>query len=330
MKHFTTVHDVEDPALLVRESLAMKMDPSLASYAGSGKTLGLIFLNPSLRTRISTQKAAQMLGMNCMVMNMDREGWALEFNDHVVMNGSSVEHIKDAAGVLGQYFDVLGVRCFPGLKNKDEDYSEKVLLRFMKYSSVPVISLESATLHPLQSLADMITIEENKPKNRKPKVVLTWAPHIKALPQAVANSFAEWSLAMKHQLVITHPAGMELCEDFTRGAVIEHDQEKALENADFVYVKNWSGYTDYGKVFEGGQDWMLNEQKMALTNEARVMHCLPVRRNLEVPDEILDAPFSLTSAQAGNRLWSAMAVLNRLCGNKVQWPVESEKETVTA
>ena len=238
MKHFTTVNDVIDPKLLVEEVLAIKKDPAIVSNAGAGKSLGLIFLNPSLRTRISSQKAAQMMGMNAMVMNMDKEGWALEFNDAVIMNGSSVEHVKDAAGVLGEYFDILGVRCFPGLKDREEDYSEKILNAFIRHAKIPVVSLESATLHPLQSLADMITIGENWKHERRPKVVLTWAPHIKSLPQAVANSFAEWSLKMDHDLVITHPDGFDLCTDFTRGAEIETDQEKALEGADFVYVKN--------------------------------------------------------------------------------------------
>ncbi len=318
MKHFTTVNDVIDPKLLVEEALAIKKDPTLVSYAGAGKSLGLIFLNPSLRTRISSQKAAQMMGMNVMVMNIDKEGWALEFNDDVIMNGSSVEHIKDAAGVLGEYFDVLGVRCFPGLRDRQEDYSEKILVRFMKYARIPVISLESSTLHPLQSLADMITIKENWKEIRKPKVVLTWAPHIKALPQAVANSFSEWSLKMEHDLVITHPEGFDLCADYTRGAHIEHNQEKALEGADFVYVKNWSGYENYGQLFPNGQSWMMDQRKLALTNQAKVMHCLPVRRNLELSDEILDSPSSLVLQQAGNRLWSAMAALNSICGNKIQ------------
>lgn len=326
MKHFTTVHDVKDPLKLVQDAIRLKKDPSLAAYAGMGKTLGLVFLNPSLRTRISTQKAAQMIGMNCMVLNMDKEGWALEFNDNVIMNGSSVEHIKDAADVLGQYFDVLAVRCFPGLKDKNEDDSEKILLRFMKYAKVPVLSLESATRHPLQSLADMVTIAEHHALPRKPKVVLTWAPHIKALPQAVANSFSEWALACGHDLTITHPEGMDLNPEFTRGAVIEHDQEKALEGADFVYVKNWSSYHNYGKIFEGGQAWMMDPKKLSLTNEAKIMHCLPVRRNLEVPDEILDGKCSLVSQQAGNRLWSAMAVLNELCGNALVQEESTTKE----
>ena len=223
MKHFTTIYDVADPNKLIEAALRLKQNPYAFSELGKGKTLGLIFLNPSLRTRLSTQKAARLLGMEVMILNLDKESWAIEWNDDVIMNGNTVEHIKDAAAVLGTYCDVIGMRCFPSLTDKKLDYSEKILVQLMKYCNVPVISLESATLHPLQSLADAITIKENWNKSYKPKVVLTWAPHIKALPQAVPNSFAEWMTKMDVDFTITHPEGYELCEDYTRGANIEYN-----------------------------------------------------------------------------------------------------------
>ncbi len=327
MKHFTTVHDIKNPLALVDEALEAKLFPGSYCKSGIGKTMGLIFMNPSLRTRISTQKAAIMLGMDTMVMNIDKEGWALEFKDNVIMNGTSVEHIKDAAAVMGQYFDIMGVRCFPSLKNRREDYSEKILVKFMKYSGIPVVSMESATLHPLQSLADMMTIRENWKLKRKPKVVLTWAPHIKALPQAVANSFAEWSGKMEHDLVIAQPEGFELHADYTAKAKITCNQEEALENADFVYVKNWSSFEEYGKVFNGGQAWLLDEQKMHLTNNAKLMHCLPVRRNLELPDALIDGPDSLILQQANNRQYAAVAVLKRILDSNtvVRKPILNEE-----
>lgn len=312
MKYFTTAHDVKNINELVAEALVIKKDPYAFPCIGKNKTLGLIFMNPSLRTRLSTQKAAVNLGMNVMIMNIDKEGWALEMEDGVVMNGSSVEHVKDAAAVIGQYCDIIGIRCFPGLQNKQEDYSEKVLLKFMKNCHVPLISLESATLHPLQSLADLITIKENWQESRKPKVVLTWAPHIKALPQAVANSFSEWMSKADVDLTITHPEGYELCEDYTRGAIITHDQDEALKNADFVYVKNWSSYADYGKVVSTDPDWMLSKAKLQSTNNAKIMHCLPVRRNLELSDEVLDGKNSLVLEQSNNRLYAAQAVLKKM------------------
>lgn len=311
MKYFTTVHDISNPAELVEQALDLKENPFSNSSLGKNKTLGLIFFNPSLRTRLSTQKAAQNLGMNVMVMNVDKDGWAIELEDGAIMNGTTVEHIKDAAAVMGLYCDIIGIRCFPSLKNKKEDYSEKILLQFMKYSKVPIVSLESATLHPLQSLADMMTISENKIIS-KPKIVLTWAPHIKPLPQAVANSFSEWVLKTGHELTITHPEGYELCEDYTRGATIEHDQKKALEGADFVYVKNWSCYNDYGKILCEDSSWLLNKQKLEISNNAKIMHCLPVRRNVELSDELLDGPNSLVLQQATNRLFAAQIVLQKM------------------
>ncbi len=311
MKYFTTVHDVANPAQLIEEALALKQDPFAHALAGKHKTLGLIFFNMSLRTRLSTQKAALNLGMQVMVMNIGAEGWALEYDSGVVMNGDKVEHVKDAAAVMGLYCDIIALRCFPGLKDRAEDYSEKVLLQFMKYSNVPVISMESATLHPLQSLADLMTIGEYK-KTEKPKVVLSWAPHIKALPQAVANSFSEWVLQSGYDLTITQPEGYELCEDYTRGAQIEYDQQKALADADFVYIKNWSSYSSYGQVRPLSSNWMPDGERMKVTNAAKVMHCLPVRRNMELSDELLDGPQSLIRAQAENRIYAAQAVIRRM------------------
>lgn len=312
MKHFTTVHDVFNIDQLVQEAIELKKNPYAFSEIGKNKTLGLIFMNPSLRTRLSTQKAGMNLGMNVMVMNIDKEGWALELEDGAVMNGSAVEHIKDAAAVMGQYCDIIGIRCFPTLLNKEEDYAENVLLKFMEYCKVPIVSLESATLHPLQSLADLITIKEQWIENRKPKVVLTWAPHIKALPQAVANSFSEWMVKAEVEFVITHPKGYELCEDYTKGTKICHNQDEALKDADFIYVKNWSTYQDYGKIINTDSNWMLTCDKLKLTNNAKVMHCLPVRRNVELSDEVLDSKNSLVIEQAQNRLFAAQAVLKQL------------------
>lgn len=311
MKYFTTVHDVANPAQLIEEALALKKEPFAHARAGKHKTLGLIFFNMSLRTRLSTQKAALNLGMNVMVMNIGAEGWALEYDNGVVMNGDKVEHVKDAAAVMGLYCDIIALRCFPGLKDRALDYGEKVLLQFMKYSHVPVISMESATLHPLQSLADLMTISEHK-KTEKPRIVLTWAPHIKPLPQAVANSFSEWTLQAGYDLTITQPEGYELCEDYTRGAHIEYDQQKALEGADFVYVKNWSSYKNYGQVMCSDHGWMPDNEKMKVTNGAKLMHCLPVRRNVELSDELLDGPQSLVLSQAENRIYAAQAVIKRM------------------
>lgn len=317
MKYFTTVNDVPDAKALVKEALALKKNPHAFPELGKNKILGLIFFNSSLRTRLSTQKAALNLSMSVMVMNVNTEGWALEYEDGAVMNGTTVEHIKDAAAVMGLYCDIIAVRCFPTLVDKTADYREKVILQFMNYSGVPVVSLESATLHPLQSLADMMTVSETK-KTEHPKIVLTWAPHVKALPQVVANSFSEWSLKCGYNLTIACPVGFELCEDYTRGAIIEHDQKKALKDADFVYVKNWSSYSDYGKVSQTHGDWLLTQQKMSVTNEARIMHCLPVRRNVELPDELLDAPTSLVLKQAENRIYAAQVVLKKILEKNFQ------------
>ncbi|SIN75037.1 Rossmann-fold NAD(P)-binding domain-containing protein [Algoriphagus halophilus] len=297
---------------LIDQALLYKADPRIHIHKGMGKRIGCIFLNPSLRTRVSTQLAASNLGVEPIVLNMDKEGWALEMKEGAVMNKGTVEHIKDAAGVLGTFFDILAIRAFPSLTNKEEDMSDFVFSQFVKYSGVPVISLESAIRHPLQSLADQITIQEHSKEIKKPKVVLTWAPHIKAIPHAVANSFAEWTLGMEHDLTITHPQGYELDEKFTTGAKIEYNQSKALEDADFVYVKNWSGFNDYGKIITTDHSWMLTEKHLKNAPNAKVMHCLPVRRNVELSDEILDGPRSLVQKQAENRIYAAQSVISHL------------------
>jgi N-succinyl-L-ornithine transcarbamylase len=311
MKLFTSVNDVQDIKKLVSEAISIKKNPFAAEQLGKHKTLGLIFLNPSLRTRLSTQKAALNLGMQVMVMNLDKEGWALETRDGVIMNGTTVEHIREAAGVMGEYCDIIGFRAFPGLVNRDEDYSEDIFNKFVKYCGVPVVSLESATRHPLQSFADLITIEELK-KTAKPKVVLTWAPHVKPLPQAVANSFAEWMNKADYDFVITHPEGYDLAPEFVGNATVTNKQDEALAGADFVYVKNWSCYNDYGKILTDGEGWMMTNEKLKLTNNAGVMHCLPVRRGLELSHEILDGPNSLVLNQANNRVWAAQTVLKTI------------------
>ena len=316
MKKFIEVSDVTDIQALINKGLAYKQHPLLDKTLGANKRVGLLFLNPSLRTRLSTQLAAQNLGMDAIVFNVDKEGWALEFAEGAIMNGTTVEHVKDAAPILGQYFDILCIRTFPGLQNRDEDYAEKIINQFIKYAGVPVVSLESATLHPLQSLTDILTIQESIQSTglvKKPKVVLTWAPHVKALPQCVANSFAQWATAANFaDVVVTHPAGYELSEKYTKGATITHDQAAALEGADFVYVKNWSAYEDYCKVFCTDPAWMLTDKSLSHSNNAKVMHCLPVRRNVELSDEILDSSNSLVAIQAGNRVWAAQAVLSTL------------------
>lgn len=316
MKQFISVHDVSDMNALVEKALLYKVYPFKDKALGTNKRIGCLFLNPSMRTRISTQIAAQNLGMEIIVFNVSNEGWALEFEEETIMSGNTVEHVKDAAPVMGKYFDVLAIRTFPSLKNKEDDYSELYIKQFIKYAGVPVISLESATLHPLQSLTDIITVtEDSKSKivNRKFKIVLTWAPHVKPLPQCVANSFSQWINAWgKADFVIAHPEDYELDEQFTKGATITYNQDEALKNADYVYVKNWSTYNDYGKIYCNDPEWMLTNKKLALTNNAKVMHCLPVRRNVELSDEILDGPNSLVTQEASNRVWAAQAVLSEI------------------
>jgi N-succinyl-L-ornithine transcarbamylase len=312
MEHFIKFESRELGQELIDLAAAYKVNPVLHAEKGRRKRVGCIFLNPSLRTRISTQIAAQQLGMEAIVLNMDKEGWALEMQEGAIMNKGTVEHIKDAAGVLGSYFDILALRAFPSLTQKEEDVTDFVLHQFIKYSGIPVVSLESAIRHPLQSLADQLTIQELAKGNKKPKVVLTWAPHIKAIPHAVANSFAEWTLGMGHDLTICHPEGYELDAEFTQGARITHDQSEALQSADFVYVKNWSAFNDYGKILCTDERWMLTEAHLKHAPEAKVMHCLPVRRNVELSDEILDGPRSLVQQQAFNRIFAAQAVLSKL------------------
>ncbi len=312
MKNFLSVNDAGNIDHLVTTALNFKKNPLASQTLGKNKRMGLMFLNPSMRTRLSTQIAAQNLGMEAIVFNAGQDGWSLEFKDSAVMNGSTAEHVKDAAPILGKYFDILGVRTFPSLKNREEDYSEKILKQFVKYAGIPVVSLESATVHPLQSLTDIITISERLPlkTKAKPKVVLTWAPHVKPLPQCVANSFSQWINAWgQSEFIIANPEGYELDMDFTDGATVTNDQAYALKDADFVYVKNWSSFKDYGKILPVENDWMLTNQKLAVTNNAKVMHCLPVRRNIELSDEVLDNNSSIITEEAGNRVWAAQAVL---------------------
>ncbi|HZY78751.1 MAG TPA: acetylornithine carbamoyltransferase [Cyclobacteriaceae bacterium] len=313
MKNFLSVGDVQNLDNLIETALAYKADPLKDRTLGKDKTMGMLFLNPSMRTRLSTQLAAKNLGMESIVFNVGQDGWALEFEEEAIMSGTTVEHVKDAAPILGKYFDVLGIRTFPSLKNKEEDYSELYIKQFIKYSGIPVVSLESATLHPLQSLTDLITMREVYKEKRKPKIVLTWAPHVKALPQCVANSFAQWvNYWGGAEFVITHPEDYDLSKQFTQGATVINDQDEALEGADFVYVKNWSTFNDYGKVYVNDPRWMLTQDKIKKTNNARVMHCLPVRRNVELSDEILDSSNSVVTQQAGNRVWAAQAVLSEI------------------
>jgi N-succinyl-L-ornithine transcarbamylase len=317
MKDFVSVPSVPDIDKLVKKALAYKANPYLDKGLGANKRLGLLFLNPSMRTRLSTQLAAQNLGMEVIVFNVGQDGWALEFEDEAIMSGNTVEHVKDAAPILGKYFDVLGIRTFPSLQNKVDDYSELYINQFIKYSGIPVVSLESATVHPLQSLTDVITIAEMFKEKRRPKIVLTWAPHVKALPQCVANSFAHWINAWgQADFVITHPEDYELDERFTKGATITQNQSEALKDADFVYVKNWSTYVDYGRIYCNDPQWMMTNKKLQLTNNAKVMHCLPVRRNVELSDEILDGPNSVVIQQASNRVWAAQAVLSEILSDK--------------
>jgi N-succinyl-L-ornithine transcarbamylase len=317
LKQFISVHDVADIDALVQRALAYKSDPLRNKELGTNKRIGCLFLNPSMRTRLSTQIAAQNLGMDVIIFNVGNEGWALEFEEEAIMSGKTVEHVKDAAPIMGKYFDILAIRTFPSLKNREDDYSELFIKQFTRYAGIPVISLESATLHPLQSLTDVMTITEElqkaKSKKQKPKIVLTWAPHVKPLPQCVANSFAQWINAWEQaEFVITYPEDYELSKEFTSGATLTHNQDEALKGADFVYVKNWSTYNDYGKIYCNDPEWMLTNDKLKLTNDAKVMHCLPVRRNVELSDEVLDGPNSLVTEEASNRVWAAQAVLSEI------------------
>lgn len=311
MQHFTSVHDVADPAALVQSALELKQSPPEDLLAiGQHKTMVLLFFNPSLRTRLSTQKAGLSIGMQVMVHNAG-QGWQLEFEDGAIMNADKAEHVKEAAGVISQYADIIGVRTFPSLTDRERDYQDFILEQFKTHAQVPVLSLESAIRHPLQSLADWVTIAEHRPPHR-PKVVLSWAPHPKALPQAVANSFLEWMQVADVDLCLTHPEGYELAPEFVGDTPVIYDQKKALEGADFVYVKNWSPYHTYGQVQNQDANWMISPEKMAGTNDGRFMHCLPVRRNVVVSDTVIDSPRSLHLEQSHNRTWAAMAAIKEL------------------
>ncbi|MFD2523394.1 N-acetylornithine carbamoyltransferase [Emticicia soli] len=310
MRNFISLKDVESVQDLVNEGIRQKQAPFAEQALGKNKTIGLIFFNQSLRTRLSTQKAAENLGMNVMIMNVGQDSWQLEMEDGVIMNGDKAEHVKEAAAVIGSYCDIIAVRAFAGLQNREADYRELVMEKFRQYAGVPIVNLESATRHPCQSLADLITIEECK-KVARPKVVLTWLPHFKPLPQAVANSFCEWVNMTDYEFVITHPQGYELAPEFVGNAKVIYDQNEALAGADFVYGKNWSSYTHYGQVLTQDPSWMITKEKMDLTNNGLFMHCLPVRRNLKVTDEVLDNQ-SVVIQQAANREWSAQAVLKNI------------------
>ncbi|WP_372934861.1 N-acetylornithine carbamoyltransferase [Mariniphaga sediminis] len=314
MRNFTSVKDIPDLKKAVDAAFEIKKDRFAFQHLGKNKTMVLIFFNPSLRTRLSTQKAAMNLGMNTMVMNVSEDGWQLESELGVVMDGDKPEHLLEAIPVIGKYCDVIGVRSFAKFQNRDDDYSEKILSQFIDYAGVPVVSMEGATRHPLQSYADLVTIDEFKKKER-PKVVLTWAPHPRALPQAVPNSFVEWMRETDYELVVTHPEGYELAPEFMGDVKVEYDQKKAFEGADFIYAKNWASYSSYGQILSKDFGWTVNEEKMALTNDARFMHCLPVRRNVIVADGVLDSPSSIVVEQAANREITAQAVLKMILEN---------------
>ncbi|MBQ7056390.1 MAG: N-acetylornithine carbamoyltransferase [Bacteroidaceae bacterium] len=313
MKRFLSPADIGDLHQALQEALAIKADRYANVELGRNKTLLMIFFNNSLRTRLSTQKAAMNLGMNVIVLDVNQGAWKLETERGVIMDGDKSEHLLEAIPVMGCYCDIIGVRSFAKFENKEDDYSEKILQQFIDYSGRPVFSMESATRHPLQAFADFITIEEHK-RTERPKVVLTWAPHPKALPQAVPNSFAEWMIAAGYDLTIAQPEGYELDEKFTQGATITHNQDEALVGADFVYAKNWAAYSDpnYGKVLSKDMSWTVSKEKMVLTNNAFFMHCLPVRRNMIVTDDVIEAPTSLVIPEAANREISATVVLKRM------------------
>ena len=317
MRHFTNVKDAGDLRAAVTEALEVKRDRFAHTHLGRNKTLIMIFFNSSLRTRLSTQKAAMNLGMNTMVLDIAQGAWKLETERGVIMDGDKPEHLLEAIPVIGSYCDIIGVRSFAGFENKADDYGEKVLTQFIEHSGRPVVSMEAATRHPLQSFADLITIEEYR-RTPRPKVVLTWAPHPRALPQAVPNSFAEWMNAASANgdvdFVITHPEGYELAPEFVGGAKVEYDQRKAFEGADFIYAKNWAAYTDpnYGKILSTDRSWTVDSEKMSLTDNAFFMHCLPVRRGMIVTDEVIEGPTSIVIPEAANREISAQVVLKRI------------------
>lgn len=311
MKHFLNIQDIEDLQKWIEEAIALKQDPHAHSQIGKNKTLGLVFFNKSLRTRMSTQIAARNLGMEVIVINADQDGWSLEFDENVIMNGATAEHIIEAAGVMGHYCDIIGVRAFAGLEDQVLDEKDRTLNAFTRYSGIPILNMESTSGHPLQALADAITIAENKTVDR-PKIVLSWAPHPKALVHAVPHSFVRMVHQIDADLVITHPKGYELDPKVTQATRIEYDQEKALEGADFVYVKNWSSYTRYGQVLSQDPDWMMNPEKLGA---AYFMHCLPVRRNVVVSGQVLESENSLIMQQVNNRTYAAQLVLKKLLGS---------------
>ena len=313
MRYFTNVHDLGNLKDALKEAFEIKSNRFGYQELGKNKTLMMIFFNSSLRTRLSTQKAAINLGMNVMVLDINQGAWKLETERGVVMDGDKPEHLLEAIPVMGCYCDIIGVRSFAKFENKEDDYQEKILNQFIQYSGRPVFSMEAATRHPLQSFADLITIEEYKTKER-PKVVLTWAPHPRPLPQAVANSFSEWMNATDYEFVITHPKGYELAPEFVVNAKVEYNQKKAFDGADFIYAKNWSAYTDpnYGKVINTDRSWTVDSEKMALTNNAFFMHCLPVRRNMIVSDDVIESSQSIVIPEAANREISAQVVLKRI------------------
>ena len=316
MDHFFDVDDIGPLELALARAQMIKAQPRKGFNKGQGKSIGLLFFNPSLRTRLSSQRAAQNLGLDAVVLDVGSESWKLEFSDGTIMNGASAEHIKEAAAVMGAYFDFLAIRAFASLEDRDVDYAEPILTAFMKYAGVPIINMESSTGHPLQAFADLITINELK-KTERPKVVLSWAPHPRPLPHAVANSFAQWMNRASVDLVITHPEGYELDPKFVGSARVETNQSLAFEGADFVYAKNWSSYQQYGQVLHQDAAWMIDQQKMNQTNDAYFMHCLPVRRNVIVGDEVIDSPKSIVVEQAANRIISMQTVLSMLLENKV-------------
>ena len=315
MRNFINSRDIIDYQYLLNDINKHKNNSTDLSFVGKNKVLGLLFFNPSLRTRLSTQKAAMNLGFKSIVMNFKDDGWQLEFDENIIMSGKKAEHVKDAAKVISQYCDILGIRAFAELKDKQNDNSDKIINSFVKYASIPILNLESSVAHPLQALADAATINENKNSN-KPKIVLSWAPHPKSLPHAVANSFINMCKINNYDLTITNPKGYDLSKKITEGIQIINDQELAFKNADFIYAKNWSSYDQYGKVLLNDDSWIINEHKMRLTNNAFFMHCLPVRRNVVVTDSVLDSNKSLVIQQANNRTYATQTILKELISNE--------------
>ncbi len=311
MKQFVSIEDISDVEALLHKAMEIKRNPLGNTELGRNKSMGLIFLNPSLRTRISSQRAAMNLGLDVILFDVNKGGWKLEFGDGVIMDGDSSEHIIEAAGVLGHYFDILAIRSFAHLKCKEDDYSEKNINAFIRYSGIPIINMESATAHPLQAFADLITIKEHQ-KQERPKVVLSWAPHPKPLPQAVANSFVRWMKVSDTDLIVTHPDGYDLSSEIMEGVRFEPNQLKAFEGADFIYAKNWSSFSNYGQIVSKDASWMITQDKMKYTNQAKFMHCLPVRRNVVVDEKVLDSSNSIVLDQAANRIVSMQTVLQSI------------------